>query len=650
MKTPIPDCGIFQIKNEKLDHRVDKTSGMIKQSIYLLLSFFSIAQIQAQAPTYDECNTAIQLGEAPFGTCTTTEYTNIDATLTDNLFSDPLDNIPSCWSSVDHDVWFSFTTPSDGSYIDFEIFVTSTGSNPIGQFKAALYRGECLVDELAELDCEVAAPGETEIKFDASGLTPGLTYFIRVDDQSPTATPNWGTFNVCVDTLPDINLMCVDLNSTESSGILYDSGGPDNEYANGENCSFTICPTAPNTCIALTVNTYEIEYNFDELTIHDGDSTSDPVIGNILDGGGSCYTVYASSGCVTVDWFSDNFVTDGGFEITWESFADDCPTYTPPITNTAPTEAMIIEKLGSISSAISNVTVNCSDNAHATFEGGDNTNLFMDQGVVLTTGSVDYAFSPNNFDGDITTNNNNNGDPDLEQLADDFQGLPPTLIDACILEMDVLAAGDEISLEYIFGSDDYVGNLNPNNGIRDVFGIWISGPGIVGDPNFNDQELISVIPGTATPVHYETVNPVLNYQYYRSNEENELGPRYDGLTTDFNSIEKKTLTASAQVEQCSTYHVKIGVADLTFFGNDPADSGVFFGEINNGLPAASLVAVTSFDDFVEGCTDTDVLNLNLSNPLAEDLTLEVQVGGTATSGLDYTLTIPNTITFQEEEP
>jgi len=181
---------------------------MIKRCTYLLLFIFSFSQIIAQAPTNDECNTAIQLGIAPFGTCTTTEYTNVNATLSDNLFSDPNDNIPSCWASVANDVWFQFSVPIDGSFTDFEVFVNSAGSNPIGQFKAALYRGECLMDELAELDCQVAALGETQIKFDAAGLTPGLEYFIRVDDQSSTAAPVWGTFNVCVDSLPDIEIRC----------------------------------------------------------------------------------------------------------------------------------------------------------------------------------------------------------------------------------------------------------------------------------------------------------------------------------------------------------------------------------------------------------------------------------------------------------
>jgi gliding motility-associated-like protein len=614
---------------------------MIKRIFYIFSFLFSFSQIQAQAPVYDECSIAIQLGIAPFGTCTTTEYTNVDATLSGGLFSVAADNIPTCWGSVDHDVWFEFQAPIDGSYVDFEVTVTSAGSNPIGQLKAALYRGECLVDELAELDCQVAALGETEVKFDASGLTPGISYFIRVDDQSSTATPVWGTFNVCIDTFPDINLMCIDPTSDANSGILYDSGGADDNYSNNENCTFTICPISNPGCIALTVNNYDTEPGFDELQFYDGSNPNNAnEIGENVSAGGGCYTVYASSGCVTVAWDADFVINDTGFEITWESSADPCPTFTGANTTTSPTEAMIIEKLGSLPSSISNVTVDCDGDAHAAFDGGENTGIFMPNGVVLTTGSVDYAFSANDFDGDPNLDLNSNSDADLAILAATFSNNQPTLTDACVLEMDVLAVGSELSLEYIFGSDDYVGDVNSSAG-RDVVGIWISGPGIVGSPDYNGQKLISLLPGTATPVHYFNVNPQVNFEYYRKNEETILGPRYDGLTTDFNSINKKTLTASSLVEQCSTYHVKVAIADVS----TGADSGIFFGEINNGLPNTSLSVVGSFDYFVEGCINPDVLNLNLSNPLGEDLTLDVQIAGTATAGTDYNLVIPTQVTF-----
>ena len=148
---------------------------------------FSLSNINAQ-PANDDCGGIIMLGEAPFGTCPSTEYTNINATAS-TIASVPAFNIPTCWSSVNHDVWFQFDVPPTGNFIDFIITVESGGSSPIGTIQAALYRGDCIVDNLAELDCQVAGAGETSVQFNASGLTPGLPYYIRVDDQSPTATP-----------------------------------------------------------------------------------------------------------------------------------------------------------------------------------------------------------------------------------------------------------------------------------------------------------------------------------------------------------------------------------------------------------------------------------------------------------------------------
>jgi len=575
-----------------------------------LFSFFSFSNIYAQ-PANDDCSGIINLGTAPIGTCPSTEFTNVDATQS-NVFTIATDNIPTCWSSVNHDVWFKFDVPANASYVDFIVTVESGGASPIGTIKAALYRGECSVDNLAELDCKVAGAGETSVQFDASGLTPGLEYFIRVDDQSATAAPAWGTFNVCVDSLPDFNLVC-DGGSTDAEGILYDSGGPTGDYSNNENCVYT---DGPNT------NSAEIA---------------------TIEGGGNCFPVQASSGCLTVEFDSNNNnLNFAGFEAIWETTAGPCPTFQAPSTNTAPLAEEVIANLHTLPSAVTVTSISCNDGSMATFTGAGNTHLGMDEGVMLTTGDVDYVWQPNDAPGDPADDNNTNSDQDLVVLGNILQNIPPQIEDACVLELDVIAASDEISLEYIFGSDEYNGNVG-NGAPSDVFGIWISGPNIAGDPNYNGQELISVLPNTTTPVHLTTVNYNDNSEYYRYIYNTQLGPKYDGLTNDFNGI-KKTLTARSQVTQCSTYHIKIAIADNSFFGNG-GDSGVFLTDLNIGLPNTALTGMTSFDYLVEGCTGTDQLDIVLSNPLDFDITLTPQISGSAINGTDYTLTLPPSITF-----
>ena len=607
-----------------------------------LFSFFSISNIYAQ-PANDDCSGIIDLGTAPIGTCPSTDFTNVNATAS-NVFTLPADNIPTCWPSVNHDVWFRFDVPANGSYVDFIVTVESAGASPIGNIKAALYRGDCSVDNLAELDCKVAGAGETSVQFDASGLTPGLEYFIRVDDQSATATPAWGTFNVCVDSLPDFNLVC-DGGSTDADGILYDSGGPTGNYGNNETCVYTICPDVPAGCIIMNVNTYQLELvqgPDDEVTFYDGASVNAPQIATI-EGGGNCFPVQASSGCLTVEFDSNNNnQTFAGFEAIWETTAGPCPTYQNPDYNTTPMADEIIANLHTLPSAVTVTSVSCNDGSMATFTNAGDTHLGMDEGIMLTTGDVDYVWQPNDVPGDPTSDNNSDSDQDLVVLGNIIQNNAPNLQDACILEMDVIAASDEISLEYIFGSDEYNGNVGTGFP-SDVFGIWISGPGIVGDPLYNGQELISVVPGTTTPVHLSTVNYNDNSEYYRYIFNTVLGPKYDGLTSDFNGV-KKTLTASSQVTQCSTYHIKVAIADDSFFGNG-GDSGVFLSDLNIGLPNTALTGMTSFDYLVEGCTGTDQLDIVLSNPLDFDITLTPQISGSAINGTDYTLTLPPTITF-----
>ena len=105
-------------------------------------------------------------------------------------------NIPSCFngSAPDADVWFSFIVPADGSMVDIQIELMAVdGPNGgIIQPQMAVYRGDCSIDGLEELDCVAALPGETDLELVLLGLTPGFTYYLRVEDWSATASPNWG--------------------------------------------------------------------------------------------------------------------------------------------------------------------------------------------------------------------------------------------------------------------------------------------------------------------------------------------------------------------------------------------------------------------------------------------------------------------------
>ena len=138
----------------------------------LLLSFlFLSAAAFAQIDGADECSNAIDLGIAP--TCpSTTVYTNENSTASVL----PFDNTPTCFSTVpDNDVWFTFTTPADGSIVDFtiQLFSFVDNGNGIQNPQIAVYRIDGSCDELAEFDCLSTPDGTSNTSFDLVGLTPG---------------------------------------------------------------------------------------------------------------------------------------------------------------------------------------------------------------------------------------------------------------------------------------------------------------------------------------------------------------------------------------------------------------------------------------------------------------------------------------------
>ena len=622
------------------------------KQIYLALLFICcFFSAFSQAPVNDDCSGIIDLGIAP--ACPTDVFfTNVDATPSDIGFG----NIPSCWNggTVQNDVWFSFVT-SD-TIFDYTITVTGLtdemGSDPLLNPQIALYRGDCDVDGLAELDCATAENGESIIEIDAVGLTPNITYFIRINDFSATASPNWGSFQLCVDEIEPINTIDEE-GSNSCFGQLFDSGGPDGDYGNNEDNVFSICPSDFSSCITFTLEYYNLEESefvgTDQLIFYDGPEPNPAtIIGQIggsnfnfdtFGGGGVCYQVQAASGCLTVQFQSDAQVTFEGWSGSWECSAEACEPSQPITLETGITEQQIIDFISTPQTTVEITDINCPDNAYGIFEAGDNTDLGLDRGLLLTSGDANWAIGPNNDGGGGNFNaiNNAPGDPDLDYLSQ--QGSGDESNDACIIELDVFAATNELVFEYVFGSEEYPEFVNQFN---DIFAFFISGPGIVGDPNIDDQLNIAVLPnGLNTPVEIDAVNNLLNWEYYRSNL-NGLSTQYDGLTSDFLGV-KKSLTARAAVTPCNTYHLKLAVADR---GDFSWDSGVFISELRGGTPNLSINFSSGIDYLIEDCTTLpDELLIQLSNPLEEAVSYDIIIGGTAEQGIDYIMELPDSITF-----
>ncbi|RTQ53178.1 T9SS type A sorting domain-containing protein [Hymenobacter gummosus] len=103
---------------------------------------------------------------------------------------------------------------------------------------------------------------------------------------------------------------------TACSGILYDDGGLGGNYSPNAD-GVTILRPSSGSRIQLQFTAFETEAFFDRLTIYDGASTNDPILG-IYDGTGSPGTVVASNpgGVLTVRLTSDGVSNLPGFAAT----------------------------------------------------------------------------------------------------------------------------------------------------------------------------------------------------------------------------------------------------------------------------------------------------------------------------------------------
>jgi gliding motility-associated-like protein len=239
---------------------------------------------------------------------------------------------------------------------------------------------------------------------------------------------------------------------------------------------------------------------------------------------------------------------------------------------------------------VSNVTFSGDANQIGEFDAiTTNPYLGLDNGIVIATGDATAALGPNNS-GSFSLGGGNFGigDGDLDIL----EGTGVGTNDAAILEFDFIPTGDTVKFNFVFGSEEYPEFVNS---INDVFGFFLSGPGIAG-PFSNGADNIALIPGTSTPVTINTVNPGLNAAFYYDNTIN-TGPQsvqYDGYTT--------VITAVGVVQCGLVYHIKIAIADAS----DTAwDSGVFLqaGSFSsNTVTLNSSVDVGGNDSILyEGC-------------------------------------------------
>lgn len=301
------------------------------------------------------------------------------------------------------------------------------------------------------------------------------------------------------------------------------------------------------------------------------------------------------------------------------------------VTPAVPAESLIRNTLiGGNCFEVSNITSSGPDSAFGTFTNG-NATIGIQNGLVMCTGNVSILPGPNdeiaesgNFNGGFGYNNVQ--DPDLDKLTLGEQW------DVVKLEFDFTPTANMVQFDYVFGSEEYCEYAGLI--FNDVFGFFISGPGIVGTKN------LAVIPNTTTPVTINNINYFTNEQYYVNNSQSflDFACLFEGAA-NLNDIQldgwTKPFTATANVIPCETYHIKLVLADIT---DSVVASAVFLraNSFNAGGTAKAEVLYaggqsTAYEDcptsYVRFSRDSSDVNL----PLAVNFT----VSGSATPGVDY---------------
>lgn len=309
------------------------------------------------------------------------------------------------------------------------------------------------------------------------------------------------------------------------------------------------------------------------------------------------------------------------------------------VTSTAQSPAALVQNvlLGS-GVTVSNITFSGQPVAIGYFD-GTNTNIGLDEGVIITTGTVlnqgsDGPHGPNNRqDAGIDY-----GGPGYPLLSNLIGGTVTN--DAAVLEFDFVPYSNSVEFNYVFGSEEYEEYVGSQ--FNDVFAFYIIGPGYPQPTNIallpNNQ------PVAINNIHNAVTNQfgtfgAANAQYYVDNS-NGTTIQYDGFT--------QVLTAEADVQCGQQYRLIICIADA-FDGI--YDSGIFLeaNSLSSDTPIEVSYTVTQElfgapNIMGEGCVSATVTLDRDPAQSASTMTIPINLSGTAIEGVDYS-NVPNSVTF-----
>ncbi|MGC9330696.1 MAG: choice-of-anchor L domain-containing protein [Bacteroidales bacterium] len=221
------------------------------------------------------------------------------------------------------------------------------------------------------------------------------------------------------------------------------------------------------------------------------------------------------------------------------------------------------------------------------------------QGLIMTSGDATLAPGPDTGTS-VGASNDGEADPDLEALIPSYM-----VNDACVLEFDFIATDNYVNFDYIFASEEFPEFANSS--FNDVFGFFLSGPGING-PYTGNAINIALLPN-GDPVTIDNVyNSEIYYTGSVSPSSGGEGLAYDNdMEYDGASI---PLTAEAYLWQGETYHIKLAIGDA---GDSSYDSGVLFkgSSFVTGNQATGQVYYDTDEDCEFGASDIPLPDIML---------------------------------------
>lgn len=184
--------------------------------------------------------------------------------------------------------------------------------------------------------------------------------------------------------------------------------------------------------------------------------------------------------------------------------------------------------------------------------------VLIDRGLILSTGDVFDAMGPNKKP-NTGVRSSGHRDQDLQSIA------TGVVIDAAVLEFELLALRDSLSFEYVFASEEYPEYVS--QGVNDVFGFFIKE---INSRAINSHNIALLADGRTT-VSIDNVNHRVNEQYFlksdyfegksvqfwEQNREMMMRSRvfeYDGFTVP--------LEAKVYLKQGKWYRFKIAISDV----------------------------------------------------------------------------------------